>query len=229
MKIFAPNPEDLPVFSYHREGQALFLNKNRKKLLKTVSSNSKGICFGPLEDCQKEFDILAVALMDDYFLNFSLKELLVDTRPGQRISIVSVALSKSVTKCWKGGELPSIVGEDFETFVVGQVGKPGFLIYGPYIGISPGKYLYTLTYSSNGTQGEAGEYEVVLGDQILGSKKPLMNTNNSDRAVREEFVADSVVSPEKDLSQFRIVSNGNQVVKVKSLCITKSGISEDEQ
>ena len=223
MKLFINNSDKFPVVSnFYMEDQKIFQKENRNRLLDSFAESSRGICFGSFAECQIQFNKLASVLMDKYFLNFKLKEVSVNYNKPMPISIVEIdSLSESKSKCWNGAQLNSVVGRISKNEIVGDPEKSGFLTFGPYIGVVAGEYMYTLTYISNGPTTEIGSYDMVLGTSTFGPFKPVLGSNNVEVQLKTTFRVDEGVSPRDDLIEFRFITNGSQLVTVKSLCITK--------
>jgi hypothetical protein len=66
---------------------------------------------------------------------------------------------------WRASELPTLVGMvKNDRLVPSRLDKAGFLSYGPYIVLSPGRYHYAIRYVSTAVpQQDVGRWDVVIG------------------------------------------------------------------
>ena len=224
MKLYISDFINLPILGYRMEDQYLFTHKQKSMLDRRLSSNSKGICFGPISECGRYLDLARTHLQLPFNENMSLRSFSNVTYLGTEIHLVEIIRDTKSRRCWSGGTLPTLIGQKVPgaTSVLAPKGKAGFLTYGPYIGVTKGRYKYTLYFRSYGKRlQKVGSYDVMNGNVPPSENFPLMGSDGNNSKLQFEFDMNSGGKNQSVESQFRVVSNGLENLEIMQVCLEK--------
>lgn len=116
-------------------------------------------------------------------------------------------------------DLPTQIGFKENTFLRSEVGKSGFLNYGPYMKLSKGNYKATINFlNSNNSEEDLGFWDICTD---CGKKQLIANNiTNTDSGTIETIFE---VTPELENSKFEIrtFSNGKGQLTLKSIMLER--------
>ena len=98
---------------------------------------------------------------------------------------------------WPASALPTQIGRlQDDRLVPAAPDKPGFLSYGPYIVLPPGRYHYAIAYASQaGATQEAGRWDIVLNGGREIASGALRGTGGAIERIEGEFDTDGAKLP----------------------------------
>jgi hypothetical protein len=126
--------------------------------------------------------------------------------------------------------LPGLVGQvdgGGRTAIEGRDGE-GFLTFGPYAPLAPGRYAATLRYESDGGDAlRAAEWQMVLGSYAT-TKTPIGGGNLPASSTNDGVLSTQLIVPERrrrrNMFQFRVRYPGSGSLSVRSLTLTPLAI-----
>lgn len=146
-----------------------------------------------------------------------------------RVSLRSITIEKgwesfkSPYKIDLSSQTPRSVGEiksdeNGQRWISESSGKPGFLLFGPYINLEPGVYVFICDVTTSSLQGKHLTLDVTsnLGERVLATSD-FINPNGE---VKVEF---SLITPTPNL-EFRIRSSGFDRVSVGNIRVVRASI-----
>lgn len=125
------------------------------------------------------------------------------------------------SKCYPGGSLLTTIQQPEGNTRIAELGKAGYLTYGPYLDLNPGTYNVTLSYfadfeGSNLVIGAVDRAE--SSGTIPGTEVPLVPKAKGDNEYSQIFEAKSKLAG----FEFRVFTNGKSKLEVKKLCIKQT-------
>lgn len=218
MKLFFPSEKPLPILSYRMEGQRIFLEKNRESLNYALGNGAKGICFGSVNFCQTFLDSIPGGNSFNQNLTLHSKEKL--SFNGQEINIVQIRRETVKERCWNGSQLPSQIGIKSFTNVSVDIGKTGFLTFGPYVSLPIGLYTGTVEYKVGGEIGSVvGVVDLASATKpILGKEVNMIPSRIGRNTIDISFEASSQLPT----TEIRVFNKGLTRLEINRVCIKKN-------
>jgi len=218
MKLFLSAEETIPILSYRMEGQKIFNEKNRESLNYALGNGAKGICFGSVIYCQGFLDSIpgynsfdkSLTLLSEDELKFN----------GQEINFVRIKREMAKERCWNGSQLPSQIGIKSNTDMAAEIGKIGFLTFGPYVLLPEGQYSFTVAYKVSGEVGNV----VALVD-LASATKPIVEKGINlipKRIGRNSLSFNFEALKQLPAMEIRVFSNGLTGLEIERVCIKKN-------
>jgi hypothetical protein len=214
MKLFLHNSSEVPVLAYRKEEQKIFQKDHSTLLSSAFKNGATGLCFGPILDCEQQVSSVGNLATDNPFTSLFLQVLRKKVINGVDVSVVRIVSTDSLNRCWNGAELPTSIGKIVTSTMVAIPGNFGFVSYGPYVRLKPGKYEYTLEYSADGIQ-STGTTDIANNGKQMLSATLLKGTEGKLFAIKKTFMQRT-----QGLSEFRVLSDGKSIVTVYTLCLS---------
>jgi len=127
--------------------------------------------------------------------------------------VIMILRTDALNRCWSGAQLPTAIGKSSSEGLVVEAGKVGFVSYGPYVRLKPGRYEYSLEFSADGSQ-SPGTSDIANNAKQIVSATLIQGTEGKRLSVNQTFV-----QPTLGLSEFRVNSNGKSKISIYSLCL----------
>lgn len=221
MKLFFTGQKTPPVIAYRMEGQSIFQSGQAQTLRSIMHVGAKGICFGSMTTCMDLLKRYSLDLSIDQNLSLrSEKDLFIE---GQAVHQVVLEQNKKHGPCWTGSELPTQIGSIAGPSKVAIFANPnikGFLTYGPYVTISPGKYTTKVFYE---VSSDVGNPVGVVDRAAEGKYLPRSSVTVFPSLIGKNFFEvnfqTAVTLPNFEV---RVFDNGATKLQVDSICIIKN-------
>ncbi|NVP02949.1 hypothetical protein HWA77_22320 [Photobacterium damselae subsp. damselae] len=172
-RLLAVDYETFCENTAHQDGYIEFNGINSYPCLALDSSNNVRVIYTNMPSFRR-----FISQESNYSYNDRLNEIVDEQLQKDEFSYIY--LPKSVMKrtrySWNGSDLPSLVGRSNHSGEMLSNGVEGFVTYGPYIKLQPGKYQATIEYTCNGSS-DCGYWDIVAGSDGVLYKGSIINAS----------------------------------------------------
>jgi hypothetical protein len=214
MKLFLRHPSEVPVLTYRKEGQKIFQKEHSIELSSALKNGAAGLCFGPVSGCATQISAVAALVTNRPFASLAPQVLRKEVIDGVDVSVIKILRTDALNRCWSGAQLPTEIGKSSSKGLFVEAGKVGFASYGPYVRLKPGRYKYSLEFSTDRSLSPGTSDIANNAKQIVGPTS-IQGTEGKRLSINQTFVQQTL-----GLSEFRVNSNGKLNISIYSLCLS---------
>ncbi|WP_371232166.1 hypothetical protein ACAW63_05285 [Pseudomonas sp. QE6] len=157
----------------------------------------------------------------------------VPNRPRAGLVVIAYAMAVAITgyfskpgdpsRYYPAGQMPSLTGRTAgsERIAISQQDAPGFLSFGPYVGLSRGTYEVTLKYLSPAPEAIAAATFDIFHSGQPGEQKQALELVGTDGKARSVCIRFNVSALRASPYEFRVLWNGQVDMRLQGMTLTR--------